>query len=146
MFFGEKKTPGRAAPNRRPSWGCTKTPIAIKIHWKSTKIQKSTPRQPSLFLSLKRARGERASKICMSVKLVSVSEWSNQAPCNMKVCKPQENSAKNAESELGDKFYGWRDVDYWILVDFQLILMEMGVLVHPQLSILCGAALPTFFS
>ena len=25
MFFLEKKAPGRAAPHRRPSWGCTKT-------------------------------------------------------------------------------------------------------------------------
>ena len=25
VFFLEKKAPGRAAPHRRPSWGCTKT-------------------------------------------------------------------------------------------------------------------------
>ena len=33
-----------------------------------------------------------------------------------------------------------------MFVDFQWILMQMGVLVHPQLGLLCGAALPVFFS
>ena len=38
-------------------------------------------------------------------------------------------------------------VDFGIFIDFQWILMEMGVLVHPQLCDLCGAALPgAFFS
>ena len=35
--------------------------------------------------------------------------------------------------------------DFWIFVDFQLILMEMGVLVHPQLGLRFGAALPGAF-
>ena len=52
MFFCDKNKTGRAAPHRRPSWGRTKSPISVEIHWKSTKIQKSTPCQPSLFLSL----------------------------------------------------------------------------------------------
>ena len=43
MFFLEqKKAPGRAAPHRRPSWGCTKTPISNWIHWKIDKIRKAT--------------------------------------------------------------------------------------------------------
>ena len=29
-----------------------------------------------------------------------------------------------------------------MFVDVQWILLKMGVLVHPQLSLLCGAALP----
>ena len=34
-----------------------------------------------------------------------------------------------------------------IFIDFQWNLLEMGVLVHPQLCDLCGAALPgAFFS
>ena len=40
---------------------------------------------------------------------------------------------------------GWRGVDFWILIDFQWHLLEMVVLVHPQLCDLCGAALPGFF-
>ena len=32
-----------------------------------------------------------------------------------------------------------------MFVDFQLIFMEMGVLVHPQLGLRFGAALPGFF-
>ena len=40
---------------------------------------------------------------------------------------------------------GW--VDYWIFIDFQWILMEMVALVHPQLGLRFGAALPgAFFS
>ena len=35
--------------------------------------------------------------------------------------------------------------DFWIFVDFQLILLEMGVLVHPQRGLRFGAALPFFF-
>ena len=42
---------------------------------------------------------------------------------------------------------GWRGVDFLIFIDFQWVFMEMGVLVHPQLCDLCGAALPgAFFS
>ena len=42
---------------------------------------------------------------------------------------------------------GWQGVDFWISVNFQQILMEMGVLVHPQLGLRFGAALPgAFFS
>ena len=38
-------------------------------------------------------------------------------------------------------------MDFWIFVDFQWILLEMGVLVHPQLGLRFGAALPgAFFS
>ena len=38
-------------------------------------------------------------------------------------------------------------VDFWIFVDFQWMLMEMGVLVHPQLGLRFGAARPgVFFS
>ena len=34
-----------------------------------------------------------------------------------------------------------------MIIDFQLIFMEMGVLVHPQLGLRFGAALPgAFFS
>ena len=32
-----------------------------------------------------------------------------------------------------------------IFVDFQLILKEIGVLVHPQLGLRFGAALPVYF-
>ena len=42
-------------------------------------------------------------------------------------------------------FYGLQGVDYWVFVDFQLILMEMGVLVHPQLGLRFGATLPFVF-
>ena len=35
--------------------------------------------------------------------------------------------------------------DFLIVVDFQMILLEMGVLVHPQLGLLFGAALPVAF-
>ena len=38
-------------------------------------------------------------------------------------------------------FYCWREIDYWIFVDFQLIFMNMGVLVHPQLGLRFGTAL-----
>ena len=40
---------------------------------------------------------------------------------------------------------GWRGVDFWIFIDFQWILLEMGVLVHPQLGLRFGAALPGAF-
>ena len=40
---------------------------------------------------------------------------------------------------------GWRGVDFGIFIDFQLILLEMGVLVHPQLGLRFGAALPGAF-
>ena len=40
---------------------------------------------------------------------------------------------------------GWRGVDFLIFVDFQCILLEMGVLVHPQLGLRFGAALPGAF-
>ena len=40
---------------------------------------------------------------------------------------------------------GWRRADFWIFTDFQWILMEMGVLVHPQLGLRFGAALPGAF-
>ena len=36
-------------------------------------------------------------------------------------------------------------VTFLICVDFQWILMKMGVWVHPQLGLLCGAALPGAF-
>ena len=50
-----------------------------------------------------------------------------------------------ADLNLVDFFYGRRDVDYWVFDDFQWIFMEMGVLVHPQLGLRFGAALPGFF-
>ena len=37
-------------------------------------------------------------------------------------------------------------VDFWIFIDFQWILLEMGVLVHPQLGVRFGAALPGAFA
>ena len=45
-FFTENKKNGRAAPNRRPSWGCTKTSIFNKIPRKINNIRKSTTKQP----------------------------------------------------------------------------------------------------
>ena len=41
--FLRKKAPGRAAPNRRPGWGCTKTPISIKIIKKQQKPNNQHP-------------------------------------------------------------------------------------------------------
>ena len=56
----------------------------------------------------------------------------------------QEIGGFVADSEIGDEFYGCRGVDYWFVVDFYLVLLKMGVWVHPQLGLLCGAALPFF--
>ena len=78
MFFSEKEAPGRAAPNRRPSWECTRTPISIKINWKSIKIKKTAPRQPSLFLSLKnwsRSDVLKAAKKGSRIRLRSSLRW-----------------------------------------------------------------------
>ena len=53
-----------------------------------------------------------------------------------------------AVSEVVDIFYGWRwqgvgaDSRFFV----QLILLGIGVSVHPHSEILCGAALREFFS
>ena len=86
LFFLEKKAPGRAAPNRRPSWGCTKTPISIKTHWKSTKIKKSTPRQPSLFLSLRNefTTIEQTNNLLYASRKHKTRGWLNQPPIEVR--------------------------------------------------------------
>ena len=54
--FLRKKAPGRDAPHRSQSWGCTKTPISNKIHKKIKNNQeinaKTAGKKKPLFTSL----------------------------------------------------------------------------------------------
>ena len=77
--------------------------------------------------------------ICCSFCEVSRQQGSILPP------NPMLKQQPFADSEIRDTFYGWWEVDYWIFVACSWILMKMWVLVHPQLGLLCGAALPGAF-